>query len=259
MIARTSWVAGIVASIAALSGAGCGGASSDAKGPEASPSAAPSDPSKPDAQKPDAAKPDATAGKKTLVEHEHDFMTGCGSKVPNATEYCACSWVQMKALFSLDDMNSGSADDPRFGELKTRVQTNCAGKLPEPVIHTQYVAQCGATDARLLPYCECTWTTFRKSVSAIDLMDPRLLNGPKLDLKKQVVKACAPKMPEDVPRGEFMKECAKSPELEPFCACSWKAVRAVASPAEIEASLIDEADVRDRMQKGCGQLVPKKK
>jgi hypothetical protein len=219
---------------------------------EAAPSAAPT-------ASPEVA-PKPSAPGKTLDEHRGEFLSGCTGKLAGADAYCACSWQQMSELFTLDDLNNGHAKgDPRYVELKTRVRKVCLDKLPEPTLRAQYVAACVGGDATVNGYCQCTYAELHKRVPVEAIMDADVLKTERfLTERKAVVKACSAKLPEEVVHAGFVKGCATSDALQPFCACAWKAARSVASAAEIEASLFDEAALRAKMQKSCANLLPAK-
>jgi hypothetical protein len=219
-----------------------------------------SDPQTPEpaaSQKPEAG--GAAAGGKTLAEHKKDFMSGCSSKVPNATEYCECSWEQMTKLFTAEDMSTAPADDPRLTKLKAMTEASCTRKLPEDLLHTEFMRGCSGDEPKLAGYCECTWAELKKSVGSGDLADPEARKSDRFGAaKKTAIKACGPKLPEEIPRQNFMKGCVTADAYKPFCGCVWKTMRAEMSAAEIEAGLFDVEGARDKLTKACGKLKPPK-
>lgn len=133
-------------------------------------------------------------------------------------------------------------------------------KLPEGRVKESFLKTCSAEQPTLVPYCECTYGEYRKSLSVADLADEATTKTERfLNAKKGAVKACGPKLPEPYAREGFMKGCAaKDQRMKGFCDCAWKALRHEGSAAEIDAGFVDFEAVRPKIEKSCGKLRPAK-
>jgi hypothetical protein len=110
-----------------------------------------------------------------------------------------------------------------------------------------------------VPYCECTFAEFRKSMSVADLADPATAKTERFAAaRKGAAKVCGTKLPEQVVHDGFVAGCAKEEKLKPFCECAWKVVRKEKSAAEVEAGLVDMDAMRPNLEKGCNKLRPAK-
>ncbi len=206
--------------------------------------------------------PEAPANKpqgKSLVEHRRDFMDRCNSKVPGAPDYCECGWEQMTKTFTEDEMNaSGGEMSAKLEKLKDRVEATCKSKLPEDFIKRAFVKGCDGEMPNLTPYCECTWTELRRKLSTVDMSDEAVIKSARFtSAKKDAVKVCGPKMPEDVAKQAFITGCAQDPKLEGFCGCAWKEIRKQKSAADVEAGFVDMEAMKPKVDKACGKMRPK--
>ena len=69
-------------------------------------------------------------------------------------------------------------------------------------------------------FCSCSWDNVSKSTTAEERKD---LENP--NTKKALAALpdqCGSKLPKEALKGNFIKACAKSPAMEPFCACSFQ-------------------------------------
>ncbi len=220
--------------------AACGGAAAQAPAPGETPAAKPA------------------GGGKTVADMKRDFMGDCSSKIPNAPDYCECSWEQMTRTFSEDEMRAPEADKEKLATFTARLEATCKSKLPEDVVKAGFVKACSAGEPRLGGYCECTWGSFRKQLSASELNDAAVIKSERFTTaKKLAVKTCGSKLPDDIARDHFFAGCSSNKgELKAFCGCAWKAVRGIASAAEIEASTVDLGAIKPVVEKSCGKLRP---
>ena len=196
---------------------------------------------------------------KALAAIKRGFMTDCSTRVPNAPDYCECGWEQMTRTFTDTELRSeGAADPEKLAALKGRVESTCRTKLPEDLLKGGWVKGCVGDDPRNAGYCACSWGSFRKQFSAAELVDPEVVKTERFaSTKKLSVKACGPKLSEEGARAFFVKTCSKGDgELNPFCGCAWKAVRGLASAAEIQADLVDVETVKVVVAKSCSKLHP---
>jgi hypothetical protein len=201
---------------------------------------------------------EAPAPTKTLADLKRDFMTDCSSRVPNAPDYCECGWEQTARTFTEADLKAAEADKDKLALLKGRIEGTCKAKLPEDVLKTGFVKGCVGTQPRNTAYCECSWGSFRKSFSASELSDAEVVKSERFTAAKKVsVKACGGKMPEDAARDTFVAACSKGNDaLNPVCGCAWKALRGMASVAEIQGDLVDLATAKPVIDKACAKLRP---
>lgn len=241
MIQRATAIIIVAGAIAA-----CGGPASPPAAPEAS-------------AEPGAAKPAEGRPAKSLADIRRGFIDTCSSRVPNAPDYCECSWEQMTKTFTEAEMNAEGEDKEKLEQFRARVEGACRGKLPEGLIKSSFVKSCSGDDAKVAPYCECTFGEFRKTMSVADLADPATAKTERfVAARKAAVKACGAKLPEQVVRDGFVAGCAKDEKLKGFCDCAWKQIRKEKSAAELEAGLVDMDAMRPGIDKACGKLRPAK-
>ena len=166
-------------------------------------------------------------------------MQGCLKKV-QAPDYCDCGFAQFKEIFKdLDLSHENPGDEARFAKLKERTVTNCASKLPEDTVRAGFLTGCTGGDSRKSPYCQCAWTSLRKTLSLADFLGD--FQGDRFDdAKKSLVLTCKGKFPEAVAQTEFQGACTKGDSAAaPTCNCIWKKLRAKYSTEEIAAGLAD--------------------
>ena len=170
------------------------------------------------------------------LEAQHDgFVSKCMGKSP-MKEYCECGFEQFKVVFKDADLDKDPSPE-LLETLKTKTISACADKLPEPTLKTSFVTSCTGTDNRKGGYCECAWTSLRKTLSLADFATG--LSGSHFDeAKKRMVGECKGKLPDAVVKGEFMDACTKEGDPK-GCECVWKKVRGKFSAEEIAAGLAD--------------------
>ncbi len=236
---------------AAISLAACG-----ASPKPASPPTTPNTPTTP----PTATKPDEEATPKpqmTAADHHREFMTGCARKAINSPDYCECAWGELRKTFTDDEMSAGNMPPAKLDKVRAQVLGACASKIPEQNVRSDFAKACVGSKPELLPYCDCTWTEFRKRFSAAELNDEATVTSDRfLAARTPVVKACGGKMPESVSKEAFMKGCVKDASVDTFCGCAWKELRRQASPAEIESGNFDQKTMFSQVDKTCGKLRP---
>ena len=194
---------------------------------------------------------------KTAADHHREFMTGCARKATNSPDYCECAWGELRKAFSDDEMSAGDLPSARLDKVKGQVLGACASKIPEENVRSDFAKACIGSKEELKPYCDCTWTEFRKRFSTAELSDEATVMGERfLTARGPVVKACGAKMPESVSKEAFMKGCMKDPSVDKFCGCAWKELRKQASPGEIEAATFDQKAIFSQVDKTCGKLRP---
>ena len=196
---------------------------------------------------------------KTATDHHREFMGGCAKKAVNSPDYCECAWGEFRKAFTDDEMNAGEMPAVKLDKLKGQVASACASKIPESTVKEGFSNGCVGSNSDMKPYCDCTYTEFRKRFSAAELGDEATVTSERfIAARTPVVKACGNKMPESVSKDAFMKGCAKDPSTDKFCGCAWKELRKQASPAEIESGTFDQKTVFAQVEKSCGKLRPAK-
>lgn len=83
----------------------------------------------------------------------------------------------------------------------------------------EFMAEC-KEDPELEAFCACSWETVTKTTTAEERKD---LNNPTT--KKALAslpEQCGSKLPKQAVKDNFMKSCAKSPAMGPFCECSFR-------------------------------------
>ncbi|MEZ4225720.1 MAG: hypothetical protein R3B13_32510 [Polyangiaceae bacterium] len=195
----------------------------------------------------------------SLEEMETHFKKGCNSKLADSEEYCACSWEQMKASFTLEEMRGKNEDPARMAEFKQAVVKACADKMPEAGLKSGFMRACGEQGPEVEPYCECMWTGLTAKLSKAELADESTLKSEKFhNARKTSVKECSPKLPEKVAKAGFMKGCSRTDAHAPFCECAWKTIRKDSSPAEIQSGMLDLKEMQTKIKTACEKLRPKK-
>jgi hypothetical protein len=196
---------------------------------------------------------------KTAADHHRDFMAGCAKKAINSPDYCECAWGEFRKAFTDEEMSAGDMPPPKLEKVKAQVLGACASKIPEENVRADFGKACVGPKPELKPYCDCTWTEFRKRFSAAELNDEATVSSERfLATRAPVVKACGKKMPESISREAFMKGCMKDPSVDKFCGCAWTELRKQASPAEIESGTFDQKTLFAQVDKTCGKLRPPK-
>ena len=245
----------VVGSAVASAVGGCGGSGAHAQsGPHADAGAP-----VPAATKPAEPPPKPAALAKTAADHHREFMAGCAKKTPNSPDYCECAWGEFHKVFTDEEMGSGEMPPPKLEKVKGQVLCACASKIPEENVRADFGKACVGTKPDLKPYCDCTWTEFRKRFSTAELNDEATVSSERfLTARVPVVKACGSKMPETISKEAFLRGCTKDPSVDKFCECAWKELRKQASPAEIESGTFDQKTIFAQLDKTCGKLRPAK-
>ena len=109
-----------------------------------------------------------------------------------------------------------TADHMAGGDVKPPESSSSNAALEDE--HKSFMTECTETPA-MKDYCTCAWDNVTKTTSAEDRKD---LENPKT--KKALAALadqCGSKMPKEVIKSNFVKTCAKSPEMTPFCECSF--------------------------------------
>jgi hypothetical protein len=195
----------------------------------------------------------------SMEELQQAFIGGCTKKLPEAAEYCECSWEQMQTSFSLEEMRSKNDDPARMDAFRNKVVAACGEKMPEAQLKSGFIRACAAEGQELEAYCDCSWVAYRKKLSKAEMADQRILQSEKFkQIRKDAVKTCAPTLPEKVAQAGFMRGCTKTDAHKPFCDCAWKAIRKDNSAAEIQSGLVDLEAMRSKIKASCEKFKPSK-
>jgi hypothetical protein len=209
---------------------GCGGSSQSAAEP-----AAP--------QTPAPRASEADSEQDNVEAQRASFMKVCSSRTPSR-EFCECGFEVFKEVFAGTDTSKPlEPDDPRVQQLQQQTSARCASKLSEEDVRQGFMLSCAAGVERKLPYCECAWSSMRKSLQVLDFVgvsadDPRFVEP-----KTKMVVECKGKFPPDAFKAEFMQACLQS-EDEPVCACKLKKLTQQFSTEELVAGTADFARVK---------------
>ncbi len=196
---------------------------------------------------------------KSLADLKREFMTTCGSKVPNAPDYCECGWDQANKVLTEEEMSAPLVDKAKMAQLDERLDAYCKAKLPEDMIRTSFVQGCTKGQTKLDAFCDCTWGEFRKKLSIAEIADKSLLKSERgAAIQKSSIKACSVKVSEEFVRDNFLIGCTKEEALKPFCGCAWKTLRSLSSPADVLGGLVDMDAVRPKIETACSKLRPAK-
>ena len=238
----------MLAALLAASLAACGGAP-----PPEAPTTEPGD------APPGTDAPGAADEGPSLEELQQKFVAGCTEKLPKAPEYCQCSWEQMQASFTVEEMR-GKSDPARMDAFRKKVIGACGDKMPEAELKSGFIGACTAQGQNeLAPYCECSWSEYRKQLSLGDLANEDVLQSARFKkVREDAVKVCAPKLPEKVAKAGFMKGCTKTDAHKPFCDCAWKTIRKDNSPAAIQSGMVDLKAMQSKIKASCAKFRPSK-
>lgn len=215
----------------------CGGGSKPAEAPAPEPVASSSAPAPTETAPP----------KKETVEDQHDsFVQSCVQRT-NQKVFCECSFEQFKVIFKDADFSKPIAgNDPRVAELQTQTSKACADKLPESEVRSGFLEACTEGDKSKSPYCECAWTSLRKTLTVADFGNEEALADARgLQARKTMVSDCKGKYPAEVAKKEFVDACNKSEgSTDSLCACRWDKLKKGLSVEEIVAGTGDVTKVK---------------
>lgn len=192
-----------------------------------------------------------------LEENRQAFMQGCAKGGEGTGPFCECAWKEMRAAIGDAKMGTEGPDEKDLVESHPRVMAACKSKMPEAAVKNGFMAGCIGDREEMKPYCDCSWDEFRKQFSAGDLGDQAIIKSEKFaQARVSVTKTCGPKISEKVVKEGFITACARDPKLQKFCNCAWGELKKMATPAEIEAGLIDKDKVTANLDKACSKLRP---
>ena len=184
------------------------------------------------------------------------FTLSCLSQVPEEKDFCACIGRELTSNLTLEELESQNPNPARMRTAQQIASKACPAT--ESMVQSNYLAACLADRKEMQPYCDCTWTEFRKQFSSEQMGSDEIVQNEKfIGSRKGVVKACEKTMPEKAAQSSFMKGCAKNPANEPFCACAWKEARKLGSAAEIEGGVIPLDQIGLKAEQSCSKLRPK--
>jgi hypothetical protein len=201
-----------------------------------------------------------SADQASLAARRDGFLRDCASSLPDAGEYCQCSWELLASLLTEKEIVSDEADRAKLDAFKQQVGPTCGSKIPEAVVEKSFFQGCVSGKEGMDDYCNCTYGVLRKHLSAADLAMPGNERSPKfLEAKEAAVGQCRDKIREDAVKKGFMYGCSKDdPKIQPFCSCAWKELRKQASAADIVTGKADLDAAQPLIETSCGKLRPPK-
>jgi hypothetical protein len=181
--------------------------------------------------------PDAKVSFESLRE---TFMTHCLAKM-TAPDYCACAFDQFREVFKGTDMSSTPPDgDPRLQAVREKTRESCASKLTEEVVKPNFFKECTGGESTKDKYCQCSWTTLRKTLALADLMGDDTTSPRYKAAQKSLTVTCKGLYPQDLAKTEFMSGCTGgNAKKNKTCDCLWGKLRAKYSLEEVVAGLAD--------------------
>ncbi|RYZ08376.1 MAG: hypothetical protein EOO73_07960 [Myxococcales bacterium] len=224
--------------LASLMTLACGGSTEPAAAPAAS-AAAPAPAPAPATETP--------APKVETVEDQRESFIGSCVQKTNQRAFCECSFEQFKIIFKDADFSKPLVDtDPRVAQLQSETSKACAGKLPEPEVKASFMDACVEGDKAKSGYCECAWTSLRKTLSIADFGNESALADERgLAARKTMVTDCKGKYPAEVAKKEFLEVCVKNTGgTDAVCNCRWTKLKKQMSVEEIVAGTGDVASVK---------------
>jgi hypothetical protein len=228
-----------LALLPSLTSLGCGGT--------AQPAAAPVSKAPPAAPAPAPVASEKPAPKVETVEDQRESFIGSCVQKTNQREFCDCSFEQFKVIFKDADFSKPLANsDPRVAELQSQTSKACAGKLPESEVRSSFMEACGEGDKSKSSYCECAWTSLRKTLSVADFGNESALADERgLAARKTMVTDCKGKYPAEVAKKEFLDVCIQNTGgTESVCNCRWTKLKKQMTVEEIVAGTGDVASVK---------------
>ena len=199
----------------------------------------------------------AGGGGAHLADNHRAFMQSCEKGGEGTGPFCECAWSEMRASLGDAKMGNEGPNEKDLVESHPRVMAACKSKMPESAVKQGFMVGCIGGRQEMTPYCECSWTEFRKSFSAGDLGDGTIIQSEKFaKARVEVTKTCGPKISEKVVKEGFLKACTRDPQAEKFCGCEWDELKKMATPAEIEGGLFDRDKVTSALDKACGKHRP---
>ncbi len=191
------------------------------------------------------------------IKHKEKVIAlSCLNQVPEEKEFCSCIARELVHNLTLEELESTT---PNAARLSTaQAQANDACPASESMVKSNYLNACLADRKEMAPYCDCTWTEFRKTFSAAEMGSNKVVSGEKFaEQRKPIAKACEKQITEKIVQETFMKECAKNPANEKFCTCAWKEARKMGSPAEIDIGVVSINQIGEKAEVACKTLRPK--
>jgi hypothetical protein len=201
---------------------------------------------------------DAGGKSDNLATNKKAFLEGCGKGGEGTGPFCECAWGEMLAAVGEARMGGEGPTEKDLIDSHPRVMAACKAKMPEDAVKLGFMTGCVGERKEMQPYCDCSWDEFRKEFSPGDLGDEAIIKGDKFNAARmKVTKTCGAKIPEKVVKDGFLKACVRDPKLEKFCGCAWDELKKMASPAEIEAGLVDQQKMNTNLEKSCAKHKPK--
>jgi hypothetical protein len=214
--------------------------------------------SKPPATDP-APAPSATQAATPKVDHRAEFLTAC-TKTPDFAGYCECGWTEFSATFSEEEMEGkkGPLAKDKVTAFKAKTQKVCSEKFPEEGVHKAYLKRCTADSTPLTKFCECAYTEYRKTFTAMELVDDAAVSSDRgVQARKGIGKTCGKDAAEKDVREAWITPCTNESKSKPFCECAWKELRKVASPVQVALDDYDSASVIPKITETCGKHMDK--
>jgi len=211
-----------------------------------------------DAGAPTGTGPAKQSDAEKIAESKKAFMAGCAKGGEGTGDFCECAWGELRAAVGDARIAAEGPTEQDLVQTHPRIMSACKAKMPESAVKQGFLAGCvGERKAEMTAYCDCSWAEFRKVFSAGDLGDESIIRSEKFTQARiAVTKTCGPKISEKVVKEGFMSACARDPKMEKFCGCAWDELKKIATPAEIEAGVIDKDKVTSTIEKGCSKFKP---
>jgi hypothetical protein len=196
-------------------------------------------------------------GGNNLATNKKAFLEGCAKGGEGTNEFCECAWGEMLSAVGEAKMGGDGPSEKDLMDSHPRVMAACKAKMPEAAVKKGFMIGCVGDRNEMQPYCDCSWAEFRKDFSPGDLGDETIIKSDKFNAARvKVTKTCGSKIPEKVVKDGFLKACVRDPKLEKFCGCAWDELKKMASPAEIEAGLVDQQKMNTNLEKSCSKYKP---
>jgi hypothetical protein len=206
---------------------------------------------------PDGGSAEAKPAGDGLAQNKKAFMDQCTRAGDGTGPFCECAWTALLGSVGEAKLAAEGPSERDVLEARSKMMVTCKSKLPEDAVKQAYMTDCVADHTEMQPYCDCSWTEYRKDFSAGDLSDEATMTSEKGQMARaKVTKTCGPKISEKAVKESFIKGCVRDPKLDKFCGCAWDELKKMGSAAEIQNGMLDPKKLNTNLEKSCAKYKP---
>lgn len=152
-------------------------------------------------------------------------------------------------LLSLTLLACGGSTPPPNDANNAKNAENASSENPQALEEERraFMAEC-QEGPEYESFCACSWDSVSETTTAEERKD---LNNPNTKKALSALpKACGAKLPKQAVKANFVKACAKSPDMAPFCECSYHFLDAKGMVTSGDADL---SSVEGEMKAACAK------